>query len=377
MQPEIDLSLQPALVIDDPGPEYADNRRRWQGIPGIERAPGGRLWATWYSGSDREGPGNYVPLVTSADDGHTWSAPQRIIHPPTLECRCFDPCLWCDPLGRLWHFWAQSEGYYDGRVGVWASHCADPDAPKPRWSAPTRLCNGIMMNKPLVLSSGEWCLPAAVWGTVLPQQAETSPQGEQRADTALDRFSNMIVSADAGAHWARRGGADVPGRTFDEHMLVERRDGSLWMLVRRSDGIGEAVSTDRGYTWRANAGAILSGPNARFFIRRLRSGRLVLVNHARADVRSHLTAWLSEDDGHTWLGGLLLDERVGVSYPDGTQSLDGSLYVIYDHNRGDPWALGREREILLAVIHEEDILAGNVQNPASRLCVRINQATGA
>jgi hypothetical protein len=90
-----------------------------------------------------------------------------------------------------------------------------------------------------------------------------------------------------------------------------------------------------------------------------------------------LTAWLSEDDGHTWLGGLLLDERPGVSYPDGVEAPDGSLFIIYDHNRGDPWTLARDREILLAVIHEEDILAGQLLNLGSRLHVRINQATGA
>jgi predicted neuraminidase len=367
MQEAQDTSLQTALIIDDPGPDYADDQRRWQGIPGIERAPGGRLWATWYSGGEGEGPGNYVLLVTSADGGRTWSAPQRVVHPPVLECRCFDPCLWCDPRGRLWHFWAQSYGFYDGRAGVWAAHCDDPDAQHLYWSVPMRLCNGVMMNKPIVLSSGEWCLPAAVWGAVEPL----------RAELAAERFSNLVISTDAGEHWALRGCADVPNRTFDEHMLVERRDGSLWMLARRSDGIGEAVSTDRGFTWPAASAPVLAGPNARFFIRRSRSGRLILVNHARTDARSHLTAWLSEDDGHTWAGGLLIDERTGVSYPDGAGAPDGSLYVIYDHNRGDRWALARDREILLAVIHEEDILAGQLLNPASRLRICVNRATGA
>ena len=376
MQEEQDTSLKPALTIDDPGPDYADDRRRWQGIPGIERAPGGRLWATWYSGGQGEGPGNYVPLATSANDGRTWSAPQRVIYPPNATCRCFDPCLWCDPRGRLWHFWAQSYGYYDGRAGVWAVHCEDPDAQRPHWSAPVRLCNGIMMNKPLVLSTGEWCLPAAVWSAALPQQTETSEVKPQRTDMATERFSNLIVSTDEGEHWARRGGADVPNRAFDEHMVIERRDGSLWMLVRRSDGIGEAISTDRGFTWQAAPAPVLPGPNARFCIRRLRSGRLLLLNHARSDARSHLTAWLSEDDGHSWVGGLLFDERPGVSYPDATEAPDGTLYVIYDHNRGDPWALGRDREILLAILREEDIQAGQIVNPASRLCVRVNQATG-
>src|SRR5450759_5740944 len=102
MQEAQDTSLQPALIIDDPGPGYADARRLWQGIPGIERAPGGRLWATWYSGGEGEGPGNYVLLVTSADAGRTWSTPQRVVHPADAACRCYDPCLWCDPRGRLW-----------------------------------------------------------------------------------------------------------------------------------------------------------------------------------------------------------------------------------------------------------------------------------
>jgi hypothetical protein len=50
-----------AKVIVNPGAEYADTARSWQGIPGIERAPKGRLWATWYSGDIGEGSmGNYA-----------------------------------------------------------------------------------------------------------------------------------------------------------------------------------------------------------------------------------------------------------------------------------------------------------------------------
>lgn len=316
--PDVEISLQPASLIANPGAEYADDQRRWQGIPGIERAPGGRLWATWYSGAEGEEPGNYVPLVTSGDDGLTWSELRFVVLPPSPECRCYDPCLWCDPRGRLWLFWAQSYGLFDGRAGVWGIRCVNPDAEQPTWTSPRRLCNGVMMNKPLVLSTGEWCMPAAVW-------AHREPY---RPELAGERFSNLVVSTDGGEYWSLRGGADVPRRAFDEHMVVERRDGSLWMLVRRQDGVGQAVSTDRGVTWQASAEPVLPGPNARFFIRRLRSGRLLLVNHARSDARSHLTAWLSEDDGHSWIGGLLLDERQGVSYPDGTQAPDGALYLI-------------------------------------------------
>lgn len=360
------ISLQPANIIKYPGDEYLDKNRKWQGIPGIERSQANRFWATWYSGSDGEGAGNYVVLVTSPDGIDNWSQPVLIVEHPSSDCRCYDPCLWIDPRGRMWLFWAQSRTWNDGRAGVWAIKCDNPDDAEPSWSEPRRLCNGVMMNKPTVLSSGEWCLPAAIWGSVEPKDEEV----------AHERFSNIIVSTDGGETWALRGGADVPKRAFDEHMIVERKDGSLWMLVRRHDGVGEAISTDRGVTWTATQEPVITGPNSRFFIRRLLSGRLILVNHDRSDIRSHLTAWLSDDDGNSWKGGLLLDERPGVSYPDGTQSPDGTIYLIYDYRRGDKYAMGRDREILCAAITEDDIIAGKLVNKNSRLAVRVNQATG-
>jgi hypothetical protein len=87
-----------------PGLKYASNMRRFQGIPGIERAPNGRLWAVWYAGGPGqpgEGPGNYVVLVTSDDDGRSWSQPKLVIDPPGDFARAFDPVLWHDPRGRL------------------------------------------------------------------------------------------------------------------------------------------------------------------------------------------------------------------------------------------------------------------------------------
>jgi len=57
--------------------------------------------------------------------------------------------------------------------------------------------------------------------------------------------------------------------------------------------------------------------NKRFFIRQLKSGALLMVRNNSPDgKRSHMTAFVSDDDGATWKGGLLLDERES-SYPDG------------------------------------------------------------
>lgn len=352
---EKDLALQPPPVITDPGDKYAPENRVWQGIPGIERSPGGRLWAVWYSGGESEGPDNYVQVVTSDDDGESWSRPVVVVDPPG-KARAYDPVLWIDPLNRLWLFWAQSYEWFDGRCGVWAIHTGDLENASPQWSAPVRICNGIAMNRPTVLTTGEWLLPAAVWNRepMLPEMD-------------AERKSNVICSTDEGKTWSLRGGADVPDRYFDEHMVVELKDGRLWMLVRthnEAGGIGESFSSDRGFTWTPGGPSKLTGPNSRFHIKRLRSGRLLLINHYGFTKRSHMTALLSDDEGETWPHKLLLDERSSVSYPDAVETEDGRIYAIYDRDRfGD-------REILMAVFREDDIISGKCVSPEARMkCV--------
>ncbi len=95
-----------------------------------------------------------------------------------------------------------------------------------------------------------------------------------------------------------------------------------------------------------------------------------MVKHGAVDERigrSHLTAFVSSDDGATWSGGLLLDERKGVSYPDGQQTDDGLIRIIYDRDRtGD-------REILMATFREEDAAAGRAVSDAVRLRMPISR----
>ncbi|HSJ01827.1 MAG: exo-alpha-sialidase, partial [Verrucomicrobium sp.] len=159
--PDPNDSMVPVPLNLAPGPEYADSTRIFQGIPGMERASNGRLWALWYAGGLKEpgeGAGNYVVLVTSGDDGKTWSPPKLVIDPPG-DVRAYDPALWQDPKGRLWLFWAQSSHWWDGRSGTWAAVCENPGDEAAHWTTPSRICNGIMMNKPTVLENGHWLLP--------------------------------------------------------------------------------------------------------------------------------------------------------------------------------------------------------------------------
>lgn len=351
-------SLQPPQYVGAPTPGQSVTNRAFTGIPSMAVAPKGRMWATWYAGvTPGEDQNNYVVLTTSGDGGATWTEALVVDPDAAGPVRAFDPELWVSPDGRLFFFWAQMEkGRRDAELGVWCIETTEPDAGQPTWSQPRRIGDGVMMCKPLVLSSGEWVLPISRW-------------------REHDESAQFIVSTDAGKTWTRRGGCNMPKdvRQFDEHMFVERKDGSLWLLVRTTYGIGESVSTDRGTKWpELKPSAILHTPS-RFFISRLASGNLLLVKHGPLDTRtgrSHIMAYISKDDGHTWGGGLLLDERSGVSYPDGQQTPDGLIRIIYDYSRtGD-------RQILMAAFREEDVAAGKPVSQDVRLRQLVSKATG-
>lgn len=369
--PLLDLSLAPPAITTAPGPEYDDRVRVGNMIIGIERTPGGRLWACWVGNGDS--PNGFFMLATSDDGGATWSKPRVVIDPTdppgAPQRRSLVGNLWTDPKGRLWCFFDQSLGYFDGRAGDWFIRCDNPDAVEPTWTEPVRFADGCTLNKPTVLSNGDWLLPVSLW-----TRDRIGPALLKDAHRDLDgiRMANVFASTDEGQTWTRRGGVAFPGTDFDEHMLVELKDGRLWMLARTKGGISEAFSADRGVTWETPRPSSIQNVSARFFLRRLASGNLLLVKNGPLDVRlprrSSLTAFLSTDDGQTWPHQLLLDDRAEVSYPDGIQAPDGTIHMLYDWNRHT------DAEILLATFREEDVVAGRFNSRGAKPRMLVNKA---
>ncbi|MCF0234820.1 MAG: exo-alpha-sialidase [Thermoguttaceae bacterium] len=362
--------LAPPPVLRPVPEKYADENRLWQGIASLEVAKDDGVWACWYSGGTTACGENYVLVAHSADGGETWSKPLFAIDPPGAV-RAFDATMWNDPSGKLWLFWAQCEevetnpSIWDGRVGVWAMTTNNPEAGADAvWTAPRRLCNGIMMCKPIVDSAGRFLFPVSIWRFGAKYLVDPKLRG-----------ANVYVSTDGGATLDYYGGVDVPSEisSFDEHNVVEKRDGSLWLLNRTARGIGESTSLDGGRTWTPLTESRIKHPSSRFFIRRLRSGALLFVKNGpmEADVgRSRMTAFLSYDDGATWSDGLVLDERENVSYPDGGQASDGTIFIVYDFERYGA------REIYCARITEADVAAGKVVSEKAKLKILVNKATG-
>ena len=360
----LDLSLAPPEIDTNPGPDYADAVRPGNMIIGIDCTAKGRLWAAWVGNGDS--PNGFFMLATSDDDGKTWSKPRVVIDPQDgemngvrYERRALVGNLWTDPLGRLWCFFDQSLGSFDGRGGDWFIRCDDPDAAEPKWTEPVRFADGCTLNKPTVLSNGDWLLPVSLWTRDRIGGAGTDKAAHHDLDPI--RMANVFASTDQGKTWTRRGGVAFPGTDFDEHMVVERKDGSLWMLARTKQGISESFSMDQGVTWSEPQPSSIQNVSARFFIRRLASGNLLLVKNGPLKVRlprrSNLKAFLSDDDGRTWGKGLLLDDRAEVSYPDGFQAPDGTIHILYDWNRHT------DAEILLTKFREEDIAAQTKLRP--------------
>jgi predicted neuraminidase len=347
--------LTPEVVLK-PGAEFQDDARPGAMIIGMDRTPRGRIWGCWTGTGDK--PDGYFLLATSEDGGATWSKPRLAVGTRTRAAQQLRGALvgnlWTDPKGRLWLFFDQQLGDPQKRITNWYMRCDEPDAAEPAWSKPVMFAEGCTLNKPTVLKSGEWLLPVSDWH---------------------QKTARVFVSTDAGESWKERGNLRFPAWEFDEHMMVELRDGRLWMLARTKGQPHESFSSDSGRTWSPpRQAATVQNINARFFLRRLQSGRILLVKNGspaeRLTQRTHLSAWLSEDEGETWKGGLLLDARNAVSYPDGFETPDGMIQILYDWNRHT------DAEILMAKFREADVLAGNILSRDAKLQMPVNKATG-
>ncbi len=343
------------VVIANPGAAFQDEARTGVMIIGMDRTPKGRVWGCWTGTGDKKD--GYFLLATSDDAGTTWSKPRLAVgartEPEQKLSGALVGNLWSDPKGRLWLFFDQQLGDPQKRITNWFIRCDDPDAAEPVWSEPVQFAEGCTLNKPTVLKNGDWLLPVSDW------QKKTA---------------RVFASIDEGITWKERGSLQFPDWEFDEHMTVELRDGRLWMLARTKGQPFESFSSDGGKTWsQPRQAATVQNVNARFFLRRLKSGRILLVKNGspteRLAKRSHMSAYLSDDDGQTWKGGLLLDERNAVSYPDGFESPDGLLHILYDWNRHT------DAEILMAKFREEDVLATKIVSHDAKLRMLANKAS--
>ena len=322
-----------------PTDDYNMANRSYCGISSVAVSLSGkRLWATWYaSPTGDEDSNNYAILATSDDRGGHWR--EVLVYDPDGlgPRRAFDPEVWVSPDGKLrWMFTDRvaplKATAKKGENGCLCDPTQDrlqmvtldaeslPSAPYPE---PVRIGRGIMMCKPIVLRNGNWLLPVAHWN---------------EAPSAC-----VLESTDGGKSFHELGGITLPEkeRLFDEHNLLELRDGTIRAYIRTRHGphaCWQADSKDGGRTWGEPKPCTFAHCTSRVFVRRLASGAVLMVKNGPLDQdigRRRMTAYISYDDAETWQGGLVLSEGDDpCAYPDGDQGPDGTIYLTWDGQRG-------------------------------------------
>lgn len=333
----------PASLIKSPfKKDYLVESRKFQGIPSIETSKNGRIFATWQIGGDKEPhEDNCIVLSVSDDQGETFSDPYMVIDHDVKKVRLCNPVIWKDNLNRIWLFWSQSDDKETYKMGVWAIYTENPDEKIDliKWSEPKRYTDYIIINKPIVTKDKRWLF------------------GAQNFKDR--RYTNIYASNNDGSSFKKIGRvkSENPNCKFSETMLIEKDDGKICIFSRLehgADGGMEYSESTNGRKWKIFKSDLpypFRGPGTRFYIRRLKSGNVIFVNNDSPTLRTNLKAYLYKNSEEKFYE-IVLDDREYLSYPDGCEDDNGNIYVIYDRNRSF------EREILMCVFNEEDIIKG-------------------
>lgn len=165
--------------------------------------------------------------------------------------------------------------------------------------------------------------------------------GQDVARNPGRNVSYTYVSTDDGITWTRSNVMDIGGRGDHagsiEGTLTQLRDGRLWILLRSYHGhFYECFSEDKGRTWSAPVASAIKASGSPGLLRRLTSGRLVLLwnrfakgRPKRLGRREELSMAFSEDDGKRWTEPVILVRERGKrqSYPQVFERRPGELWV--------------------------------------------------
>jgi len=326
--------------------------RSWQGCPSFAIDKNNVFYAAWYSGGKGEGPGNYVTLSVSTDEGKTWMS-NKLIVAPTLSSpiRFFDPALWRGPDDNLYLFWTKSKNNWDGVGGVWGSvinYQADTIA----YSSPKRLADGDMLNKPVYSNNffSTVYLPIAVW-----IYKPTPP-----ANTGIFVYSvKFDTTANGYGQINKYANIPMPAslRSYDEPQIFQTAGKNFSAYIRGIDGIYVSNSTDACNNWSVPEKLTTFGTltSSRFHVSKLQSGNLLFILN-NSSSRTNMVAYLSKDNGATWPYQIQLDNRANTSYPDADQDKDGTIHIVYDRDRY------HAKEIDFVSLNEADIIDKNSTN---------------
>jgi predicted neuraminidase len=283
-----------------------------------------------------------VGIRVSRLESGKWTRPVEVVNgvqDANLRYPTWNPVLFMPKDGPLMLFYKVGP---DPRTW-WGMLMTSNDDGK-TWSKPVRMGKdpkvgdllGPVKNKPIQLADGTIICPSSTEARI------EEGDGTAENDKLLWKV-HFEVTRDLGKTWEVIGPIN-DGIEFDaiQPSILEYGNGKLQILCRtRQKVVSESWSEDNGKTWGPMSATSLPNPNAGTDAVTLKDGRQLLIyNHTTRDGaepngRNMLNLAISSD-GKEWKPVMTLENVTadsGYSYPAIIQASDGSVHMTYTYLR--------------------------------------------
>lgn len=294
----------------------------WVRTTGLAVTRGGAIMIACEVKGDTDG----VMVFQAASYDAPWN------HIYTIESAS-DAVLWRGLTGEM-HLFHTQDGYLKDCV------CTNPDADSGKWGDSVSIVKGYCCSPPVVLRTLAVVLPV--------YYSETDDTG-------------VLLSMDRGATWMHQhSNIKIEGKTHTcrpNPVLMASKKGLL-SLMNGASGYQwkwKSESRDFGRSW-SKAERYVYSPDYPMAMVTLRSGKWCMAKNGYLDqmlnyTPNRIVVYISDDEGKSWFGGLVLDDRVDSNSPCIADSGDGYIYVAYSYNP----IFGDKSEVCLARTSEMEL----------------------
>jgi endonuclease/exonuclease/phosphatase family metal-dependent hydrolase len=284
----------------------------------------------WLGVACDAGTENATLEIYKSADLQQWGSPVLTVAPEGKAV--IGGYLFLDAQGALQLYYTLTSGAYDGEGVIYNMSCQNPLSAPSQWSEPVKVGIGCVTAAPVIAADGSLSLPAALWGPSCIDESykNAHPELDERRGPFTYR------SVDGGKTWTEGAVMNVPERLYANYnnpRVYASADGTLNMVSRGCDSgfLYRSQSRDGGATWSL-PDKFMQNPHRDFALTRLSDGRLIMVKNFKLDVRQffcdrELYAYISEDEGESWYGGMHLTKEAFVGLPVVSQNKAGDIFV--------------------------------------------------
>ncbi|HKQ85985.1 MAG TPA: sialidase family protein [Candidatus Acidoferrales bacterium] len=302
----------------------------------IVQVKNGDLLAAWFGGTAEGKPD--VAIWSARMSSGLWSAPVELAREEGVPC--WNPVLFHDAVGRLWLYYKSGPSPQQ-----WAASRKYSDDEGHTWSAAQRLPAGLLgpiRAKPLVMTNGTIVAGSSVeayrtWAAWIERSTDDGTTWTKlgpfvpgvnvstASSAAPPAAADSIPAADTNANYG-----------IIQPSVVALGPRHLRFYARSTTNIGRVVvsdSHDNGFTWTGPRPLDVPNPNSGIDVVVLRDGRIVLVYNNTTTGRSPLNLAVSTDGEHFRMFFTLEDQPGEYSYPAIIQAQNGDLEITYTWQR--------------------------------------------